>query len=409
MDRMPSSPSPKSVPCTTGAAQGDTLVCDAGGTGGVTCLRSPSDLPEDLSNQQEVTARLSDAFLNVPEVYKERLREIQELLGADELERQLRLLAVHTGQDIERLRLPDADAAALHPKPRYALTIKPKWCHKIFHEGKVWEIKGKACHKHLNERICVAASGTGTLVGEVTIQESRLISRQELEANIHLHRIDDLSIVRYAKIHAWVLADPQEYPEPVPYERPTGCVDWVDLAYDGVAAGSQQLGKKRRAQCQNEDCNFGTTRRAGRALPYKRWRDKTEFEHCIFCSRAAFDAALAEKHGQPIKRTLAKLAKIDAERHKKALQCIEQLRGTEMVARFTARGTSSKKASGVSWKTLLEFRKPALRLGKFARSAFGLQQGKDGSRLKKKFPSIYKEDARDEALWMSPRALAFRK
>ena len=133
----------------------------------------------------------------------------------------------------------------------YALLIKPEWCRQIFEKGKIWEIRGEACHK-LGCRFAIAATTTGMLVGEATLinclkvgrlskktqqlkrwskeHKSDFIGRKE---NFRKHRIADLSDVRYPKVYAWVLDDVVRYKQPVPYTHPQGAIKWVKL--DGVS------------------------------------------------------------------------------------------------------------------------------------------------------------------------------
>ena len=298
-------------------------------------------------SQRQITEDLFDASWQDPDKFLEKIQEIHEALGPEEANKQIKLLEDPFGS--RGVKRPRERAETSSSTPRWAFTIRPKWCQKILHEGKVWEIRGKACSKHLNERICIAESGSGTLVGEMTVRESRLISRVELEANRHLHMIDDLSIVWYKKIHAWVLEDVRAYREPKPYRRPTGCVDWVDLEYyDNTDQQPKPAAKKRAkkrpscAQCARAGCNFGLGKLGGRGKPYTRKRDGAAFEHCLFCSRHAFLAALCDKDGQPIHRTLARLAQKDATLRDEALERIRQMQGPEAAARFA--GARQKKS-----------------------------------------------------------------
>ena len=48
-----------------------------------------------------------------------------------------------------------------------ALVIKGQWCNEIFDNQKTWEIRGDPIQKR--GRFAIAASGTGTLVGEATL------------------------------------------------------------------------------------------------------------------------------------------------------------------------------------------------------------------------------------------------
>jgi len=137
-------------------------------------------------------------------------------------------------------------------EPDVALLIKPEWCDQILDNGKVWEIRGERCLKR--GRFAIAASGTGTLVGEATLVDSLPVGKYNAESkelepyrnekkyrrlfmakewNMPKHRIKDLSIVTYPKVYAWVLDDAVRYKKPVPYDHPQGCVKWVKLGDTG--------------------------------------------------------------------------------------------------------------------------------------------------------------------------------
>ena len=355
--------------------------------------------------QLEITGRLFHESSEQPDRFHEHLREIEELLGTDELVNQLQLLADYTCHEVEELLAleaeePEAEVTSLRPSPRWALTVMPKQCQKILHREKVWEIRGQSCKKHLRERICIAESGSGMLVGEMTIRESIKVTREELEANVDLHQIEDLSILRYSNIYAWVIEDVVAYPERVPHKGSRAA--WVDLQP-----------APRRAECCNESCRFGLKKHSLRGAPYTRPKDGVSFEHCFFCSAEAFESALKEQSGQQVKRYLTRQAKADPERHLEALQRIRDMRGENMVKRFASQGAGRKAKREskpiASWNDSLAFRQPALRESDAAHEAFRVKQQKQDARLQKKFPSIYQKDAREEACWAPARSLAFRK
>ena len=287
--------------------------------------------------------------------------------------------------------------------PRWALTIKPRWCRKILDGSKVWEIRGQNCKKHLHERICIAESGTKKLLGEMTIRKSFKITREDLEANRHLHRIDDLSIITYANIYAWVLEDVEAYEEPRPYSRRQGSIDWVDLRPP-----------PEQEPCQNPDCCFGLTKQNARAMAYARAQDGISFQHCVFCSRDAFRAALQERNGcgrRKIRRWLSQLRNIDGDRHDRALERIQHEHGTEMVECLCSKKPKERrtKSTITTWETSLAYRQPAVRSSEAARQAFETTEQRATKRLQRKFPALYKEGMRDKTEWMPPRAAAFEK
>ena len=238
----------------------------------------------DEMAQRELTAFLFEASWQDPDRFVQKIQEIYEIFGEEEGNRQIKLLENPYGH------------AKSRQSPGSALTVLPEYCHKILYQGKTWEIRGQACRKHLNEPICIAESGSGMLVGEMTIRECRRVSREELEANRQQHMIDNLDVIEYETIYAWILTDVRAYSQPVPYQRPVGTVNWVDLNH----YNTKRTPKKRpiATECARVDCNFGLGKKGGCGKAYVRHSDGKKFEHCLFCSKDALLAALHAHDGK---------------------------------------------------------------------------------------------------------------
>jgi len=131
-------------------------------------------------------------------------------------------------------------------RPSAALRIKKQWCDKIFDSTKTWEIRGSALHKR--GRVCIAQSKSSQLVGEVTFvdclqvgrfEDGKLVPWSDSEdgrqnfigrpENFTKHCIEDLGIVQYPRVFAWVMEQRQRYEKPVLYKHKIGCVNWVKL------------------------------------------------------------------------------------------------------------------------------------------------------------------------------------
>lgn len=115
---------------------------------------------------------------------------------------------------------------------------------KNFGGGKKWEIRSSATSKR--GVVALAVSGTGKLFGSVSISDCILVGERTSDGrlvqgkakeehfignatNAAKHCIDDLNLVKYAKIFAWVLTDPVVYCPRRPFFHKRGCVTWVNL------------------------------------------------------------------------------------------------------------------------------------------------------------------------------------
>eukprot|EP00438_Fugacium_kawagutii_P034999 Skav222690 [mRNA] locus=scaffold5100:7512:13418:- [translate_table: standard] len=124
----------------------------------------------------------------------------------------------------------EAQASAL---PRSALIIKKPWCELILSGKKTWEIRGERCAKR--ERIALAQSSSGLLVGEVDVVDSFPVgdpaTAEYLWAprNLSKHCLSDCSTISYKNPYAWVFSNPTAYMPPKPFCHKPGCRKWVLL------------------------------------------------------------------------------------------------------------------------------------------------------------------------------------
>lgn len=116
---------------------------------------------------------------------------------------------------------------------RMILVIKKKWVDEIFHYGKDWEIRGCCTKKRGNIR--VAASGTGLIVGEVTLCNVLPLTKEIWENNKDHHHVNiswEELIKIYKNPYAWVMSERRKYTVPVKYHHPHGAVIWVKEGND---------------------------------------------------------------------------------------------------------------------------------------------------------------------------------
>jgi len=129
---------------------------------------------------------------------------------------------LETGEDL------DSDSSAL--------AVKKEWLNLIFSGRKKWEIRGTATTKR--GPIEFIESGSGYVVGEAKITDSFPLAREDLHMHVDKHCIQDVSIIKYRKIFAWVLADAQRYKDPQPYDHPVGAITWVKRKMSASSSSS---------------------------------------------------------------------------------------------------------------------------------------------------------------------------
>ena len=147
---------------------------------------------------------------------------------------------------------------AMDATPAVALLVRPPWAEMIVKGQKIWELRSTATRKR--GRIAIAQSGTGTLLGEVTIVDCLQVGRRcpdgtitswNNEAhflgapdNIPKHCVEDVRAITYKSVWAWVLQAPTLYPSPVPYSHPQGAVIWVNLQKEPAAKRNRRQGDR---------------------------------------------------------------------------------------------------------------------------------------------------------------------
>ena len=108
------------------------------------------------------------------------------------------------------------------------LIVSPKWAELIVSGKKTWEMRSTGTG--VRGRIAIIAAGTGTIVGEVTLDG--VLPRVTLaDYYKHLEHCitpsDGVDASRWPT--PWVLSDAVKYFEPIPYNHPKGAVVWVKL------------------------------------------------------------------------------------------------------------------------------------------------------------------------------------
>lgn len=112
-----------------------------------------------------------------------------------------------------------------------ALIIKKEHLDNIFDNGKTWEMRSGPIN--IKGRIGLIQSGSGLIVGEVTLVCCVKYGLPVLDAFRAQHQVEDIDLLKKWP-YAWVLEGPLRYDKPIPYKHPQGAVIWVDLTKEGV-------------------------------------------------------------------------------------------------------------------------------------------------------------------------------
>ena len=72
--------------------------------------------------------------------------------------------------------------------------------------------------------------GTGYRTRDGRIVQGDIPDGVFIGHNDNRHRVEDLSVIKYPKIWAWVMKDPIKYEPPRAYKHVRGCVIWNPLA-----------------------------------------------------------------------------------------------------------------------------------------------------------------------------------
>lgn len=107
-----------------------------------------------------------------------------------------------------------------------ALIVKKEWLDKILDGSKPWELR--STKTNIRGRIALIESGTGLIVGEITLYGCSPTPIPKNKKLIKYHRVENLELLDKWK-YAWYLKDAERYEKPIPYVHPQGAVIWVKL------------------------------------------------------------------------------------------------------------------------------------------------------------------------------------
>lgn len=114
------------------------------------------------------------------------------------------------------------------------LVVQGRWKELIAAGHKTMEIRGTSCRPRT---VALAASGTQTITHLIDITGSSAVTIDQLKQTrdhcIPVIEID--SIIRYAKPHAWTIANVRSLRYPIRYQPKRGSVSFVSLPAATVA------------------------------------------------------------------------------------------------------------------------------------------------------------------------------
>lgn len=109
------------------------------------------------------------------------------------------------------------------------LIVRQPWIDLILNGQKSWEIRGRATR--IRGRIGLIQSGSGRIMGTVNLVDCLALTPDDYYQAEALHQILEPASqpLPYRDIYAWVLACPQRFEVPQPYQHRQGAVIWVRL------------------------------------------------------------------------------------------------------------------------------------------------------------------------------------
>ncbi len=109
-----------------------------------------------------------------------------------------------------------------------ALIIKEKWLNLILSGKKTWEIRSSSTR--IRGKILLIKSGSKQIFGECELVDTIKLDLDQYKISVNKHCINvKQDILPYKNTYAWVLQNPQEYNNPIPYKHPMGAVIWVNI------------------------------------------------------------------------------------------------------------------------------------------------------------------------------------
>lgn len=112
------------------------------------------------------------------------------------------------------------------------LIIKEPWISLILMGKKTWEIRNT--NTKTRGKIYLIKSKSGMIFGEANLVDCIKINKEIYENNRDKHYIGKDFPIYYDfdEMYAWILENPIEYKNPIPYNHKKGCVRWINIDED---------------------------------------------------------------------------------------------------------------------------------------------------------------------------------
>ena len=107
-----------------------------------------------------------------------------------------------------------------------ALIVKEPWATMITTGEKTIELRTMRTKK-IGHEIYIAKAGTKTLIGKVTIEKCRPLTKEEYRLLDDKHKAK--GIYKHRHVYGWFLVNPIQFEKPIPYIHPRGAQIWVKL------------------------------------------------------------------------------------------------------------------------------------------------------------------------------------
>ena len=186
---------------------------------GSTSIKRPASVVNAAERKTAATPAAANPGLSVPGICQTAAGSSSASAGES---------SAHSPRKRMRQKSPAGEGAS----GKLALVVKRHWLNLILDGTKTWEIRGAACS--VRGLIKLAQSGSGQLMGEARVVDS--ISFKDLDEFKNHPEVwksgippEEMHIVKYRKIFAWVLEDAKRYNVPEPYTHHQGAITWVRL------------------------------------------------------------------------------------------------------------------------------------------------------------------------------------